>query len=145
MWKMAPVVRLDREMNELNLAGDDRMTITDTDTKGRQDDRPGQTYYTRDEEKGRPTEQSLTNMLNICGTDREIILFWLLKKLKKEKIANLAKKKTTKLTLGLGDGGGGRDGAERGAPRVRRVHPRQSHGMAHPRCRVNGADQLICR
>ena len=97
------------------------------------------------EEKGRPTEQSLTNTLSIRGSlpqRKENISF---PEKTKGKKANPAKKKTTKLTLGLGDGGGGRDGAERRAPRVRRVHPRQSHGMAHPRCRVNGADRLICR
>lgn len=54
------------------------------------------------------------------------------------------REKMEALTFGLGDGGGGGDGAEGGAAWEGRVGPCHSHRVAHPRCRVNGSDRFIC-
>lgn len=48
------------------------------------------------------------------------------------------------LTFGLGDGGGGGDGAEGGAAWEGRVGPGHGHRVAHPRRRVDGPDRFVC-
>lgn len=47
------------------------------------------------------------------------------------------------LTFSLSHGGGGGDGAERGAARIRRVSPGHGHRVADPRRGVDGSDRLI--
>lgn len=48
------------------------------------------------------------------------------------------------LTFCLGNGGGGGDGAERGAAWKGGVGPGHGHGVTHPGCWVDGSDRLIC-